>query len=60
MYPVVAGAALLTVLAAFFEAFWSASSFAPALKYSVGAVCWATVFLFFAFAGREKGVHATR
>jgi uncharacterized membrane protein SpoIIM required for sporulation len=60
MYPVVAGAALLTVLAAFFEAFWSASSFAPALKYSVGAVCWASVFLFFAFAGREKGVHATR
>lgn len=60
MYPVVAGAALLTVLAAFFEAFWSASSMAPAVKYCVGAVCWATVFLFFGFAGREKGMHATR
>jgi uncharacterized membrane protein SpoIIM required for sporulation len=60
MYPVVAGAALLTVLAAFFEAFWSASAFAPAVKYSVGALCWALVFLFFACAGREKGVHATR
>ncbi|KQZ27524.1 stage II sporulation protein M [Duganella sp. Root1480D1] len=60
MYPVVAGAALLTVLAAFFEAFWSASAFAPAVKYSVGAVCWAMVFLFFGFAGREKGLHATR
>ncbi|WP_028101423.1 stage II sporulation protein M [Pseudoduganella violaceinigra] len=60
MYPVVAGAALLTVLAAFFEAFWSASAFAPAVKYSVGALCWASVFLFFGFAGREKGTHATR
>lgn len=60
MFPVVAGAALLTVLAAFFEAFWSASSYAPAVKYSVGAVCWASVFLFFGFAGREKGAHATR
>lgn len=60
MFPVVAGAALLTVLAAFFEAFWSASSVAPAVKYSVGAVCWAMVFLFFIFAGRGKGAHATR
>jgi uncharacterized membrane protein SpoIIM required for sporulation len=60
MYPVVAGAALLTVLAAFFEAFWSANSFAPAVKYGVGAVCWAAVFLFFGFAGRGKGQHATR
>jgi uncharacterized membrane protein SpoIIM required for sporulation len=60
MYPVVAGAALLTVLAAFFEAFWSASSLAPAVKYSVGAVCWTMVLLFFCFAGREKGGHATR
>jgi uncharacterized membrane protein SpoIIM required for sporulation len=60
MYPVVAGAALLTVLAAFFEAFWSASGFPPAVKFSVGAVCWALVFLFFGFAGREKGKHATR
>ncbi|MYN02637.1 stage II sporulation protein M [Pseudoduganella sp. DS3] len=60
MYPLVAGAALLTVLAAFFEAFWSASDFAPAVKYSVGGVCWALVFLFFGFAGRGKGAHATR
>lgn len=60
MYPVVAGAALLTVIAAFFEAFWSASGFAPAVKYAVGAVCWALVILFFACAGREKGAHATR
>lgn len=60
MYPVVAGAALLTVLAAFFEAFWSASAFAPAVKYGVGAVCWASVFLFFGLAGRAKGADATR
>lgn len=60
MYPVVAGAALLTVLAAFFEAFWSASTFAPAVKYTVGALCWASVFLFFGCAGRRKGGDATR
>jgi uncharacterized membrane protein SpoIIM required for sporulation len=55
MFPVIVGAALLTVLAAFFEAFWSASTAVPVqLKYGVGAVCWLLVIGFFAFAGRAE------
>lgn len=55
MFPVIVGAALLTFLAAFFEAFWSASTSIPALvKYAVGGVCWALVIAFFVFAGRGK------
>ncbi|GAB3252901.1 stage II sporulation protein M [Chitinimonas naiadis] len=59
MYPVLVGAALLTFLAAFFEAFWSASaSVPPSLKFTVGGICWAAVIGFFVFAGR--GHHADR
>jgi uncharacterized membrane protein SpoIIM required for sporulation len=55
MYPVIVGAALLTVLAAFFEAFWSASASIPApLKIGVGSACWLLVIAFFAFAGRGR------
>ncbi|WP_394778681.1 stage II sporulation protein M, partial [Undibacterium sp.] len=53
MFPVIVGAALLTVLAAFFEAFWSASSAIPVnIKYTVAAICWTLVIAFFIFAGR--------
>lgn len=53
MFPVLVGAALLTVLAAFVEAFWSASTAIPAdVKYTVGALCWCLVIGFFSFAGR--------
>jgi len=55
MFPVIVGAALLTVLAAFVEAFWSAAPQVSAnVKYIVGALCWALVVLFFTFAGRSK------
>ncbi|MES2935458.1 MAG: stage II sporulation protein M [Pseudomonadota bacterium] len=55
MFPVLVGAALLTVLAAFFEAFWSASTSIPNnVKYAVGAVCWSLVIGFFVFAGRSR------
>lgn len=55
MFPVMVGAALLTALAAFFEAFWSASAAIPInVKYGVGAVCWLLVIGFFAFAGRSR------
>ena len=53
MFPVLVGAALMTFLAAFFEAFWSASSSIPQpVKYAVGALCWTLVIGFFALAGR--------
>lgn len=53
-FPVMAGAALLTVLAAFFEGFWSASaSISPAVKYAVGAGCWLAVIAYLTLAGRR-------
>ena len=55
MFPVLVGAALMIFLAAFIEAFWSASSAVSAnVKYAVGGVCWAMVIGFFAFAGRGR------
>ncbi|MBS0308450.1 MAG: stage II sporulation protein M [Proteobacteria bacterium] len=55
MFPVLVGAALMTALAAFFEAFWSASSaITPATKFAVGGVCWTLVIGFFLFAGRRE------
>lgn len=54
MFPVIVGAALLTVLAAFVEAFWSAAPQIPdSVKYAVGALCWTLVIAFFTFAGRD-------
>ncbi|TWI60915.1 putative membrane protein SpoIIM required for sporulation [Pseudoduganella lurida] len=56
MFPVVAGAALFTLLAAFIEAFFSAHAAIPAgVKFGVGAACWLAVLLYFAFAGRKGG-----
>lgn len=55
MFPVIVGAALLTVLAAFFEGFWSASAEVPVqTKYAVGGICWTLVIAFFVFAGRPR------
>ncbi len=55
MFPVIVGAALMIFLAAFFEAFWSASNAIPVnAKYGVGALCWTLVIAFFAFAGRGR------
>lgn len=55
IFPVVVGAAILTFVAAFFEAFWSASTTIPAsVKYTVAAICWSAVFSYFALVGRGK------
>lgn len=52
------GAATLTFLAAFIEAFWSAESAFPAtLKYGIGIGLWAVTLAYLTFAGREH--HAT-
>jgi uncharacterized membrane protein SpoIIM required for sporulation len=53
VFPIVVGAAILTLVAAFFEGFWSASGAAPMVKFVVGGVCWAIVILFFCVAGRR-------
>jgi uncharacterized membrane protein SpoIIM required for sporulation len=48
----VMGAALMLVVAAFIEAFWSSSSFAPQVKYTVAALLWLIVILYLGFMGR--------
>ena len=48
----VLGAALMLVLAAFVEAFWSSSGFSGATKYSVAAGLWLIVIGYLLFAGR--------
>ena len=48
------GAALLDVLAAFLEAFWSSSALVPvAVKFSVGGSLWALMLAYFLLAGRR-------
>lgn len=53
--PLVAGAAVMTILAAVIEAFWSSSAVLPhALKFAVGGTLWAAVAAYFCFAGRRR------
>lgn len=53
MFSLLVGAAIFTTIAAFFEGFWSASTSIPAVvKYSVAAVCWSAIAVFFVWAGR--------
>jgi len=48
------GAAAMLVVAAFIEAFWSPSGVPVALKYIVGTMLWALVFLYLSMSGRNK------
>lgn len=48
----VMGAALMLVAAAFIEAFWSSSTFAPDVKYGAAALLWLLVILYLSFMGR--------
>jgi len=51
----VMGAALMLIVAAFIEAFWSPSSFVSSnIKYIVAAILWAIVIAYFTFAGRSS------
>ena len=51
---IVYGAALMDVLAAFIEAFWSGSALVPAaVKFSVGGSLWALMLAYFLLAGRR-------
>ncbi|MBI3899745.1 MAG: stage II sporulation protein M [Gammaproteobacteria bacterium] len=54
---VMAGAAVMLLIAAGIEAFWSPIRFAPAIKYSVGIGLISAVAAYFLFAGRT---HADR
>ena len=54
----VMGASVMLLIAAFIEAFWSSSSVAIDIKYSVAAMLWLIVALYLGFAGR--GAHGAR
>ncbi|MCU7813026.1 MAG: stage II sporulation protein M, partial [Candidatus Thiodiazotropha sp. (ex Notomyrtea botanica)] len=51
----VMGAALMLLVAAFIEAFWSSSGFTPEVKYGVAAILWLWVILYLVFMGRGQG-----
>ena len=52
--PLIVGAFLMLVLAAFIEAFWSPRDIANEIKYSVGSACWAFV-LYRLYKGMRYG-----
>ncbi|MEW8317229.1 MAG: stage II sporulation protein M [Candidatus Thiodiazotropha sp.] len=49
----VLGAALMLLVAAFIEAFWSSMLIAPASKYTVAALLWIAVICYLLLAGRR-------
>lgn len=53
--PLVIGAALMLLLAAFIEAFWSSSGAGAQIKLTAGAVLWVLVGAYLLFAGRRHG-----
>ena len=53
---IVYGVALMLLIAAAIEAFWSSANWLPLpLKYSVAGVCWLVVLAYFVFQGRRAG-----
>ena len=52
--PIVAGAALMLVIAAGIEAFWSPRQLPVAVKFAVGAGLWLLVALWLGTAGRSR------
>ena len=49
------GAALMFLMAAFIEGFWSPlKTFSPQVKYMVGVSLWALVLVYFLFGGRRR------
>lgn len=55
--PLITGAALFFLVAAFIEGFWSSASLDPLTKYVVGIVLWGLVIAYLALSGRNR--HAT-
>lgn len=51
---VACGAAVMLIVAAVIEAFWSPSGAPAMLKFIVGVLLWVLVLLYLAFAGRKK------
>lgn len=54
--PIVYGCAVMLVIAAGIEAYWSPLKLEPVLKYAVGGILWLLVAAYFCFAGRARAV----
>lgn len=52
-FPILSGASLLIVGAAFIEGFWSPLAMPPLLKYTVGLLLWVMLGAYFVFSGRR-------
>jgi len=54
-FPIIAGSALMLVLAAVIEAFWSSNYHFPIqLRIGAGIFCWVLVLFYFLFAGKTS------
>ena len=51
----VMGAALMLLIAAFIEAFWSSTLLAPAIKYTMAGLLWGVVVFYLGWMGRTRG-----
>lgn len=53
--PIIGGAAIMFVMAAFIEAFWSSTTWPPStVKYVVASILWLLVIAYFSFMGRTR------
>jgi uncharacterized membrane protein SpoIIM required for sporulation len=49
------GVVIMLTIAAFIEAFWSSSTVIPiTIKYTVAALLWSVIILYFTYSGRRK------
>lgn len=55
--PIIVGAGLMTLVAAFIEAYWSSKELALSIKISVGVVIWIVFIAYLALAGRPPKRH---
>ena len=59
-FPIIAGSALMLVIAAVIEAFWSSNHHFPMyLRIGSGIACWVFVLLYFLFSGRISSAEKT-
>lgn len=55
--PIIVGAGIMTLLAAFIEAYWSSKELPLTIKLSVGAIIWICMIAYLAMAGRATKRH---
>jgi hypothetical protein len=57
--PLIIGAGLLTLIAAFIEAYWSSLNTAFMIKLAAGFTSWSVLIVYLVFAGRSRRGSAT-